>query len=62
MNMSISLEFKEFLEKNIEDSNPEFVYHYTDIDAFLGMIENNELWLTDMNHMKKVFLMNIYVH
>jgi hypothetical protein len=57
MELSISPEFQEFLENNIKNSKtePEFVYHYTDMDAFLGIIQNNELWLTDRNYMNDVY-------
>jgi hypothetical protein len=53
--MSSSPELKEFLEKNLDNSNYTSVYHYTDIDALLGIIENNELWFTNRNYMNDVY-------
>jgi hypothetical protein len=57
MELSISPEFQVFLEKNIKNlkQEPEFVYHYTDIDASLEIIKNNELWLTDRNYLNDVY-------
>jgi hypothetical protein len=55
MKLPISSEFQELLEKNMDNSKPEFVYHYTDMDALLGVLENGELWLTDRNYMDDVY-------
>jgi hypothetical protein len=53
--LSISSEFQELLEKNMDNSKPEFVYHYTDMDALLGILENDESWLTNRNYMNDVY-------
>jgi hypothetical protein len=55
MKLSISSEFQEFLDKNMANSKPEFVYHYTDMDALLSILEKGELWLTDRNYMNDVY-------
>jgi hypothetical protein len=69
MEMAISPDFKKFLETNIENLNPEFVYHYTDIDVLLSILEKGELWLTDRNYMNDVYdesyikdIINKYTH
>ena len=41
-------------KKYAELVNQDFVYHYTDIDDLIGIIQNNELWLSERNYMNDV--------
>ena len=42
------------LQKNDEDIESEFIYHYTDGISLLSILEKNELWLTERNYMNDV--------
>lgn len=35
----------------INESNPEVIYHYTDINGFKGMVESGSIWLSDYSYL-----------
>jgi hypothetical protein len=56
MRLESSSDFQQVIAKNtsVITSTPDCVYHYTTIDALLGIIENSELWLTDRKYMNDI--------
>ncbi len=42
---------EEFRKTFIPENLPEFLYHYTSLEAFKGIIENEEMWATATNHL-----------
>lgn len=47
----LSKQFWEFMGEIIRDTNQtkKVLYHYTSLDRFMGMIENNNLWMSKGN-------------
>jgi hypothetical protein len=45
---------KDILQKNKKDVSCTYIYHYTDGKGLQGIIQNNELWLTERNYMNDI--------
>lgn len=42
---------EEFRKQSIEEPRPKLLYHYTSIQAFKSIVDNNEIWATSAEHL-----------